>query len=425
MELDHVLGVALVALLGLLAVVATIAPPAGRRLRRRPSAADAAEVRSDADLRPAALERVLRVGTWLFLFVVAAVVLVTDLWHDRERLILVLLAIAAIYVFIVHELLPAGRPDRLVLVSEGMLGLVFAGLLVGMTGGVVSPFTAVFAMVAAGAAVVVSERAAVAASVAAGAAYVVAVAIGSPMPIAGGAIAVVAVNLAVIFLVGYVGMALASEHRHAREEVVRRATEDALTGLRTRGFAFSALERELRRSERTGRAFCLLMLDLDDLKGINDRLGHGAGDAALRTVGEVIQARIRRIDTGARFGGDEFVVLLPETDPTGGWVVAEQIRRGVTEARRIVDGMPVSVTVSVGVVAYPHDATSVAALLERADEAMYRSKRTGRDRVSGSGGDGQDADAPALARDGSTPRPLHVGPPLTVSPSAGSSDDPV
>ncbi len=431
MELQNVLAVGLVVLLGALAVFATFAPPVGHRLhdRAHPLTAQAdarAEANADAragtdsitegDLRPAALDRVLRVGTWLFLFVVAAVVAATNLWADRAALIVVLLAIASVYVFIVHELLPGGRPDPLVLTSEGVLGLLFAGLLVGMTGGALSPFTAVFAMLVAGASVVVSERTTVVVAASAGIAYLAAVAIGGPNPLTPLAVALVAVNLAVVFLVGYVGMALAAEHRRARHEVIRRATEDDLTGLRTRRSVFAALERELGRSERTGRAFCVLMIDLDDLKGINDRHGHRAGDAALRTAGEVIRSRIRKIDTGARFGGDEFVVLLPETDPTGGWVVAEQIRQGIAEASLVLDGAPVPTTVSVGIVSYPHDGVAVNGLLEQADEAMYRSKRGGRDRVSG---------APRGADARGESMPFHVGGALPAGRGTGGSDEPV
>jgi diguanylate cyclase (GGDEF)-like protein len=386
MNFGQVLASALVVVLGALALFATLSPPAGRHLRAR-AAPGAPETRiitvDEVDLAPAALDRVLRVGTWVFLFVVAAVVTVTGLWPDREPLILALLAIAAVYVFIVHELLPAGRPDRLVLMSEGVLGLLFATLLLAMTGGALSPFTPVFAMVVAGAAVVVSERAVVMAAAAACLGYLASVAIGGPSPLTVQAIAMIGVNLAIVALVAYVGVALGGEHRRAREEAVRRATEDELTGLRTRRSLFSALEREVGRSDRTGRAFCLLMIDLDDLKGINDRRGHRAGDEALRAVGAVVRARIRRIDTGARFGGDEFVVLLPETDPTGGWVLAEQIRRGIAEAGLLVDGEPVPTSASIGVVAYPQDGATVGELLERADEAMYRAKHAGRDRVAG------------------------------------------
>ena len=178
-------------------------------------------------------------------------------------------------------------------------------------------------------------------------------------------------------------MAIGREQRRAREDANRQATEDPLTGLRTRPYLFAALDREVDRSQRTGRSFCLLMIDLDDLKSINDGLGHLHGDRALRLVGDVVRTGIRRIDTGARFGGDEFVVLLPETDPTGGWVLAEKIRQGVAEAELAVDGVPIPTSVSVGIVTYPQDGQTVRALLECADAAMYRSKRAGRDRVSG------------------------------------------
>jgi GGDEF domain-containing protein len=128
-------------------------------------------------------------------------------------------------------------------------------------------------------------------------------------------------SLALIAIAVLTGVALASavalrrEQRRAHEAAFRYATEDALTGLRTRAYLFAALERELARSERTGRGFCLLMIDLDELKGINDRYGHLAGDRALRSVGEVVRDGIRRIDTGARFGVDEFVVCCRRRTP--------------------------------------------------------------------------------------------------------------
>ena len=124
-------------------------------------------------------------------------------------------------------------------------------------------------------------------------------------------------------------MVIAREQRRTRDAAIRLSTVDPLTGLFNRSFFFAAIEREIARSARSGRGFCLLMMDLDELKGINDRLGHFYGDRVLRGVGEVITRGVRQIDTAARYGGDEFVVLLPETDPTGGFVLAEKIRLGV------------------------------------------------------------------------------------------------
>jgi diguanylate cyclase (GGDEF)-like protein len=124
------------------------------------------------------------------------------------------------------------------------------------------------------------------------------------------------------------------------------------------------------------------MMDLDDLKAINDRLGHFQGDRVLRGVGEVIVAGVRRIDTAARLGGDEFVVLLPETDPTGAFVLAEKIRLGVN-AMTIELPNRSHPSISIGVVSYPGDGHTADELMISADNAMYASKRAGKDRVTG------------------------------------------
>jgi diguanylate cyclase (GGDEF)-like protein len=164
---------------------------------------------------------------------------------------------------------------------------------------------------------------------------------------------------------------------------VRLSTIDPLTALSNRGHFFAALEREISRSARTGRRFCLLMMDLDELKAINDRFGHFHGDRVLRSVGEVIRSSVRRIDTAARYGGDEFVALLPETDPTGAWVLAEKIRLGVGELAIEADGTVLKTSLSVGVVTHPDDGQTADDLMIKADEAMYASKRAGKDRVMG------------------------------------------
>jgi diguanylate cyclase (GGDEF)-like protein len=407
MALETLLALVLVAVLTALALLAVAPGPAGSRIRglvvRPGHRADetvahqpdssAGLPRSDrsvvryhetgdpSDLRPAALDRVIRVGTWVFLLVVTTIVAVTDLWGDNEGPILALLLLATLYTFVLHELVPPRVPDSLLLIVEGALAVLFASVLVALTGGAASPFFFALPLIVVGAAIVVPPGIALALTAGAALAYLAAVLAVRPA-IDAAWLATVGVNLAALGLVAYVGMAIGREQRRARDDANRLATVDPLTGLRTRPFLFGALERELARSQRTGRAFCLLMIDLDDLKVINDRHGHLAGDRALRHVGDVIRAGTRLIDTGARFGGDEFVVLLPETDPTGGWVLAEKIRNGVAEAGLDVDGARIPTSVSVGLVSCPQDADTLGELLERADEAMYRSKRGGRDRTT-------------------------------------------
>ena len=196
-------------------------------------------------------------------------------------------------------------------------------------------------------------------------------------------VATVGINLTAMILLAYVAMVIARQQRSTRDAAIRLSTIDPLTSLFNRGFFFAALEREIARSARSGRGFCLLMMDLDELKAINDRLGHFHGDRVLAAVGLVVSDGVRRIDTAARYGGDEFVVLLPETDPTGAFVLAEKIRIGVNELDLGLPDEAIRPSMSVGVVSYPDDGQTADELMISADRAMYTSKRAGKNRVTG------------------------------------------
>jgi diguanylate cyclase (GGDEF)-like protein len=124
------------------------------------------------------------------------------------------------------------------------------------------------------------------------------------------------------------------------------------------------------------------MIDIDRFKRVNDACGHLAGDRALARVAKVLCRHLRSEDVAARYGGEEFVVLLPTTGPEGAVVVAERLRRAVArERQRLPGGRMLSLTISVGVAVFPDDGLNAAALLKRADEALYAAKRLGRNRV--------------------------------------------
>ncbi len=162
----------------------------------------------------------------------------------------------------------------------------------------------------------------------------------------------------------------------------RLATVDSLTGLHLRDDFFGRFEEEYARAKRYAGAFSLLMIDLDGFKEINDRQGHLAGDRYLRALGAAIRARMRGADIACRYGGDEFCVLLPETDLAGARLIAERLRRDLASLVVDVDGATLRTTVSIGIASYPeHDAGDVKRLLLRADQALYQAKRAGRDRV--------------------------------------------
>ena len=328
-------------------------------------------------------DRIVRIVAWVFLLSTTAIVAATGLWSSTQPAILILLAFGGAFVLVVHDLLPSDILGPAKFIVEGSVAVTFATLLVALTGGVSSPFFFVFPLIVGGAALVVTSSVTVVLAGGASLGYVLAVLAGSTGSVfTSETAATVGVNLTALILLAYAAMVIAREQRRTRDAAIRLSTVDALTGLYNRSFFFAAVAREIARCARSGRGFCLLMMDLDDLKTINDKLGHFQGDRVLRGVGEVIAAGVRRIDTAARYGGDEFVVVLPETDPTGAFVLAEKIRLGVNE---MVLDLPNAAhpSISIGVVSYPGDGRTADELMISADSAMYASKRAGKDRVTG------------------------------------------
>jgi diguanylate cyclase (GGDEF)-like protein len=166
-------------------------------------------------------------------------------------------------------------------------------------------------------------------------------------------------------------------------QLEKEAKVDAKTGLyNVREFA-TALQTEVARAQRFGRPLSLIMADLDYLRTINNTYGHLAGDAVLTGIAEIFRAEVREYDVPARFGGEEFSVLLPETTPEEALDVAERIRRAVEQREFEVSTSeePIRATVSLGVACLPTDAIDATALIHAADLAVYAAKDGGRNRV--------------------------------------------
>ncbi len=161
------------------------------------------------------------------------------------------------------------------------------------------------------------------------------------------------------------------------------AVVDTLTGLHNRRYMQSHLTQLINEGVSTGTAFSLMILDIDHFKQVNDTWGHDAGDEVLKEFSARIRKAIRGIDMACRSGGEEFVVLMPETEPHVAQIVAERIRMRVERQPFPIYGGKklISVTVSVGVSGFRSGHTTADALLKRADEALYRAKRDGRNRV--------------------------------------------
>ncbi|HEY3330932.1 MAG TPA: sensor domain-containing diguanylate cyclase [Capsulimonadaceae bacterium] len=211
-----------------------------------------------------------------------------------------------------------------------------------------------------------------------------------------------------------VAMGLANIRRH--EDVVQMAVTDGLTGLYNKRHIMSILQDEVGRSERYGHTLSVLMMDLDSFKSYNDTYGHLQGDNLLSQLAAIIQDSIRSSDHAGRYGGEEFIVIMPETSKEASRMTAERIRqrieaaqfpgraRGPEEAEdeddHDGDGVEgetwVRKTISIGVANYPRDAQDSRVLVGMADDALYHAKRSGRNRVIGAG-EFKRIDVPAVA----------------------------
>ena len=176
--------------------------------------------------------------------------------------------------------------------------------------------------------------------------------------------------------------------REFQQQIHRLLGHDELTGLLTSKSFFSELQREADRAEQESRPFCVLMMDLDHFKQVNDTYGHLVGSRALEQMGVLIKRALRSGDVAARFGGEEFAAFLLDADYAQGLVAAERVRQAVEEHRfsaarqggkEPAEGL--RITISVGVAAYPDDAKDPLQLVELADSALYRAKRNGRNLI--------------------------------------------
>ncbi|UCE30238.1 MAG: GGDEF domain-containing protein, partial [Burkholderiales bacterium] len=166
----------------------------------------------------------------------------------------------------------------------------------------------------------------------------------------------------------------------ARATVERMASEDPLTGLLNRARFMSRLQHEMRRAGRHGRPLSVIVLDIDSFRRINDGHGHAAGDQALKRLAQVMRGLQRDTDALGRMGGEEFALLLPETDLEGAGTVAERLREQVQAVRLSRRGARIDFTVSLGVAQFGHG-ESAEHLLARADEGLHEAKRAGRNRT--------------------------------------------
>jgi diguanylate cyclase (GGDEF)-like protein len=334
-------------------------------------------------------DRVVRVLALIFLASVSIAVFLTDPTSAKSMAIVLLIAAALLTIVLLQDIVPL-RDSRARYWSEAVAATIFLALLTGLTGGVHSPFFVGFLLVVAGASLSLDEVAPLVLAVLAGAAFslvVVANSIAPDQPFSTDQffrdLPTLAFDLVILGLLAYIAAVVAREQRRARESALSLSRVDALTGLSNRAGLVDAIEREIRRSERSRRPFAVLMFDLDNLKPVNDQLGHQVGDDLLRAIADAVRRNVRSTDVAGRYGGDEFIVLLGDTDVDGAETKAERLR---TEIASVVVGSadrPARTTASFGLVTFPDDGATVEDLIQNADLAMYQAKRGGKNQIVG------------------------------------------
>ena len=327
-------------------------------------------------------DRALLAVSILFLAAAAVAVIVSGSFTTTESAIYVVVAIATMSVVTVTEVLPVDAMGSVRPILQAAVAIVAVTLLVALTGGVRSPFVVGYFLIVGAATLSADDRSPALLSVASSLAYLFTIALApadQQSGIAGTAWALF--NVLALALLASIATVIGRQQRRANQAAMRLADFDPLTGLYTRTHLFDAISREIARSGRVGRGFCLLMVDLDGLKPINDTFGHQVGDRVLQAVTEVIRRNVRQSDLAARYGGDEFVIVLPETASAGAQVLAEKLRREIGGLVLRADARPVEVSVSIGLASHPEDGTAAEGLMASVDAAMYESKRRGKNQV--------------------------------------------
>jgi len=327
---------------------------------------------------------VVRVLWWVTIAAVLVGVGLSDAYRANQTIIFGLGGLAVVVVVVLHELMPRGWRNDLTTATEVCIAVALSSALLLLTGYGASPYVFTLDLLAVTVALGRGGWAAVAVALLASGVYLGVIAVDpSPDRFAGTSLLRMVLNVGAIWLLAFLAGVFAAHERRVRSMLSDLSRIDPLTGLFNRGQLYPTLDQEVRRTRRSERGFSVLMVDVDGLKAVNDSLGHQRGDEVLRALGRTIRGSIRTVDSAYRYGGDEFLVLLPETDYAGAFVVAEKIRGEAEEMGYRLEAEGAATSVSIGLVSHPEDGGTADELVRAADRAMYNAKSLGKNQISG------------------------------------------
>ena len=327
---------------------------------------------------------VVRVLWWVTIAAVLVGVGLSDAYRANQTIIFGLGGLAVVVVVVLHELMPRTWRNDLTTATEVCIAVALSSALLLLTGYGASPYVFTLDLIAVAVALGRGGWAAVAVALLASGVYLGVIAVDpSPDRFAGTSLLRIVLNVGAIWLLAFLAGVFAAHERRVRSMLSDLSRIDPLTGLFNRGQLYPTLDQEVRRTRRSERGFSVLMVDVDGLKAVNDSLGHQRGDEVLRALGRTIRGSIRTVDSAYRYGGDEFLVLLPETDYAGAFVVAEKIRGEAEEMGYRLEAEGAATSVSIGLVSHPEDGGTADELVRAADRAMYNAKSLGKNQISG------------------------------------------
>ncbi len=180
--------------------------------------------------------------------------------------------------------------------------------------------------------------------------------------------------------------------RNFQQQLFDRSIKDGLTGIYSKKYFLDRIDAEYAHARRHNTTLSLLLFDIDHFKQINDTHGHPAGDAILKEVSRIVRKRLRTADVFARYGGDEFVVLMRDVDEDGSLILAQRLRKAIKRHEFIFDNTQILVTISLGIAFLSDEMDEAVELIQAADKCLYRAKEAGRDCVGSSEGVGEGSD---------------------------------
>ncbi|MDD3839719.1 MAG: GGDEF domain-containing protein [Clostridia bacterium] len=191
----------------------------------------------------------------------------------------------------------------------------------------------------------------------------------------------IALEIIFLFLLSWFINRIVERDKFLRYKITKLSITDRLTGLYNYQYINEQCKQEIARANRYNYSFCIAMIDIDDFKYINDKYGHREGDKIIRQFGHIIKKNCRSSDIAARYGGDEFTIILTNTDGQAAFKIVERLRKTVEDQKIQVGGKSVKMSISAGVANYPLDAKTMEQLFLKADRALYKSKANGKNKV--------------------------------------------